>query len=84
VLSGAVQAVAGDSLAEAIAGIENRGHPHAAEVARMLSGGTAVGFRAAPEPDTLYQLKITVRGRTARTQTILFVIVAYNAGYDLP
>ena len=61
-LSGAVQAVAGDSAAEVLAGIANCGHPHAADVARMLSGGPAVGFRTAPEQGTLYQLKVTLRG----------------------
>ena len=61
-LSGTVQAVAVDSAAEVLAGIANCGHPHAAEVARMLSGGPAVGFRTAAEKDTLYQLKVTLRG----------------------
>ena len=44
-LSGTVQAMAGDSAAEALAGIENCGHPHAADVARMLSGGPAAASR---------------------------------------
>jgi hypothetical protein len=61
-LSGTVQAVAGDSVAEVLAGIANCGHLHAADVARMLSGGPAAGFRTAPEKDTLYQLKVTLRG----------------------
>jgi hypothetical protein len=61
-LSGTVQAVAGDSVAVVLAGIANCGHPHAADVTRMLSGGPAVGFRAAPERDTLYQFKVTLRG----------------------
>ena len=61
-LSGTVQAAAGDSAAEVLAGIANCGHPHAAEVARMLSGGPAAGFCTAPEKDTLYQLKVTLRG----------------------
>jgi hypothetical protein len=60
-LSGAVQAAAGDSAAEVIAGIASCGHPRAADVARMLSGGPAIGFRTGPEPDMLYQLKITLR-----------------------
>ena len=60
-LSGTVQAVAGDSAAEVIAGIANCGHPHAADVARVLSGGPAVGFRTAQEKGTLYQLKVTLR-----------------------
>src|SRR5262249_49603466 len=38
VLRGTMQAMAGDSVAEAIAGIESCGHPQAAEAARMLSG----------------------------------------------
>ena len=59
-LSGTVQA-AGDSMSDVLAGIANCGHPHAADVARMLSGGPAAGFRAATEKDTLYQLKITLR-----------------------
>jgi Plasmid pRiA4b ORF-3-like protein len=62
VLSGAVHVVAGDSAAEMLAGIANCGHPHAADVARMLSGGPVTGFRADPENDTLYQLKVTLRG----------------------
>jgi hypothetical protein len=61
-LSGTIQAVAGDSAAKALAGIANCGHPRAAEVTRMLSGGPAAGFRAAAEKDTLYQLKVTLRG----------------------
>ena len=61
-LSGTVHAVAGDSVAEVLAGIANCGHPHAADVARMLSGGPADGFWTAPEKDTLYQLKVTLRG----------------------
>ncbi len=61
-LSGAVQAVAGDSAAELLAGIANCGHPYAAEVTRMLSGGPAAGLRAAAETGMLYQLKVTLRG----------------------
>jgi hypothetical protein len=61
-LSGTVQAVAGDSAAEVLAGIANCGHPHAAEVTRMLSGGPAAGLRAAAETGMLYQLKVTLRG----------------------
>ena len=61
-LSGTVQAMAGDSAAEVLAGIANCGHPHAAEVTRMLSGGPAAGFRAAAEKGMLYQLKVTLRG----------------------
>jgi Plasmid pRiA4b ORF-3-like protein len=61
-LSGTVQAVAGDSAAELLAGIANCGHPHAAEVTRMLSGGPAAGLRAAAETGMLYQLKVTLRG----------------------
>jgi hypothetical protein len=61
-LSGTVLAAAGDSAAEALAGIANCGHPHAADVTRMLSGGPAAGFRTAAEKGTLYQLKITLRG----------------------
>ena len=61
-LSGTVQAVAGDSAAEVLAGIANCGHPHAADVTRMLSGGPAAGFRTAAEKGTLYQLKVTLRG----------------------
>jgi hypothetical protein len=61
-LSGTVQTMAGDSAAEALAGIADCGHPHAAEVARMLSGGPAVSFWPAAETGTLYQLKITLRG----------------------
>jgi hypothetical protein len=61
-LSGTVQAAAGDSAAGVLAGIASCGHPHAADVTRMLSGGAAAGFRAAGERDTLYQLKVTLRG----------------------
>ena len=61
-LSGTVQAVAGDSAAEVLAGIANCGHPYAAEVTRMLSGGPAAGLRAAAETGMLYQLKVTLRG----------------------
>ena len=61
-LSGTVRAMAGDSAAAALAGIENCGHPHAADVAQMLSGGPAAGFRATPEKGTLYQLKVMLRG----------------------
>ena len=61
-LSGTVQAMAGDSAAEVLAGIANCGHPHAADVTRMLSGGPAAGFRAAAEKGMLYQLKVTLRG----------------------
>jgi hypothetical protein len=61
-LSGTVQTMAGDSEAEVLAGIADCGHPHAAEVARMLSGGPAVSFWPAAEKGTLYQLKITLRG----------------------
>jgi hypothetical protein len=61
-LSGTVRAVAGDSAAEVLAGIASCGHPHAADVARMLSGGPAAGFRTAEEQDTLYELKVTLRG----------------------
>jgi len=57
-----VQAVAGDSAAELLAGIANCGHPYAAEVTRMLSGGPAAGLRAAAETGMLYQLKVTLRG----------------------
>jgi hypothetical protein len=57
-----VQAVGGDSAAEALAGVANCGHPHAADVTRMLSGGPAAGFLTAPEKGTLYQLKVTLRG----------------------
>jgi hypothetical protein len=42
---GSMQAVADESAAEVLAGIANCGHPHAADVTRMLSGGPAVGFR---------------------------------------
>ena len=61
-LSGTVQAAAGDSAARALAGIADCGHPHAADVTRMLSGGPAAGFRTAAEKGTLYQLKVTLRG----------------------
>jgi hypothetical protein len=61
-LSGTLQAVAGNSATEAIAGIANCGHPHAADVARMLSGGPVVDFWPAPEKDALYQLKVTLHG----------------------
>src|SRR3984893_8752095 len=61
-LSGTVLTAAGDSAAEALAGIANCGHPHAADVTRMLSGGPAAGFRTAAEKGTLYQLKVTLRG----------------------
>lgn len=56
-LSGPMQAMAGDSLAEAIAGIESCGHPHAAQVARALSGGPAVDFRSDSEKGMLFQQK---------------------------
>jgi Plasmid pRiA4b ORF-3-like protein len=59
-LGGAMQTMAGNSLAEALAGIANCGHPQAADVTRMLSGGPAAGFRTGAEKDTLYQLKITL------------------------
>jgi hypothetical protein len=36
------------------------GHPHAADVTRMLSGGPAVSFRTAAEKGTLYQPKVTL------------------------
>jgi hypothetical protein len=45
-----------------LAGIADCGHPHAAVVTRMLSGGRAAGFLAAPQKGTLYQLKVTLRG----------------------
>jgi hypothetical protein len=61
-LSGTVQAVAGDSVAEVLAGIADCGHPHAADVTRMLSGGPAAGLRTATENGTLYQLKVALRG----------------------
>ena len=61
-LSVAVQAMGSDSVAKMLAGIASSGHPHASDVARMLSGGPAARFRTASENDTLYQLKITLRG----------------------
>jgi hypothetical protein len=61
-LSGTVQAEAGDSVTEVLAGIATCGHPHAADVTRMLSGGRAAGFGTAPQKGTLYQLKVTLRG----------------------
>jgi hypothetical protein len=61
-LSGTVRAAAGDSMAKMLAGINNCGHPHAADVARMLPGGPAVRFGTAPGKGTLYQLKVTLRG----------------------
>jgi hypothetical protein len=61
-LSGTVQAAAGDSAAKALAGIANCGHPHAEDVTRMLSGRPAAGLRTAVEKGTLYQLKVTLRG----------------------
>jgi pRiA4b ORF-3-like protein len=61
-LSGAVQTMAGDSVARVLDGIADCGHPHAAAVTRMLAGGPAPSFGTGPEEGTLYQLKVTLRG----------------------
>jgi Plasmid pRiA4b ORF-3-like protein len=60
-LGGAMRAMAGDAIPEALTGIADCGHPHAADVARMLSGGPAPGLRSPSAEGTLYQLKITLR-----------------------
>ncbi len=61
-LGGAMRAMAGDAIPEALTGIADCGHPHAADVARILSGGPAPGLRASSGRGTLYQLKVTLRG----------------------